>query len=154
MDIPSTCHICRLMLVSSPHLARSYHHLFPINPYEELSPQTLLSVHVSPCLCIVLPRSATLDEHRKLAPNCESSRPFLHHHLQLVKYAFRYTYRTARRLLSKYIGAMSARQRQYDIRQMSVASVLCSRLFPFDPNHEINSLCSSSDFKASLPGAG
>lgn len=29
------------MLISSPHLARSYHHLFPVQPYEELDKQTL-----------------------------------------------------------------------------------------------------------------
>jgi transcription initiation factor TFIIH subunit 2 len=28
--------VCRLTLVSSPHLARSYHHLFPVAPYEEV----------------------------------------------------------------------------------------------------------------------
>ena len=33
-DIPTDCDICGLMIVSSPHLARSYHHLFPVKPYE------------------------------------------------------------------------------------------------------------------------
>jgi len=33
-DIPTDCDICGLMIVSSPHLARSYHHLFPVRPYE------------------------------------------------------------------------------------------------------------------------
>mmetsp|Transcript_15661 Transcript_15661/g.23332 ORF Transcript_15661/g.23332 Transcript_15661/m.23332 type:complete len:197 (+) Transcript_15661:253-843(+) len=32
-DLPSTCEICALPLVSSPHLARSYHHLFPVPPF-------------------------------------------------------------------------------------------------------------------------
>ena len=27
--LPTTCPVCRLPLVSAPHLARSYHHLFP-----------------------------------------------------------------------------------------------------------------------------
>ena len=27
--VPTTCPVCRLPLVSAPHLARSYHHLFP-----------------------------------------------------------------------------------------------------------------------------
>ena len=40
-DIPSSCHICNLTLVSSPHLARSYHHLFPVKPFVELSPLVL-----------------------------------------------------------------------------------------------------------------
>ena len=33
-DVPTDCDICGLMIVSSPHLARSYHHLFPVKPYE------------------------------------------------------------------------------------------------------------------------
>lgn len=35
-DIPSACSICKLPLVSSAHLARSYHHLFPVAPFVEL----------------------------------------------------------------------------------------------------------------------
>jgi len=36
-ELPTDCQICNLTLVSSPHLARSYHHLFPVpifKPYE------------------------------------------------------------------------------------------------------------------------
>jgi transcription initiation factor TFIIH subunit 2 len=33
-DVPTDCDICGLMIVSSPHLARSYHHLFPVKPYK------------------------------------------------------------------------------------------------------------------------
>ncbi|KAF7984210.1 hypothetical protein HWV62_16000 [Athelia sp. TMB] len=33
-DVPTDCDICGLMIVSSPHLARSYHHLFPVRAYE------------------------------------------------------------------------------------------------------------------------
>lgn len=36
--IPSDCPICGLMLISSPHLARSYHHLFPVPLYSETPP--------------------------------------------------------------------------------------------------------------------
>ena len=32
-DIPTDCDVCGLMIVSSPHLARSYHHLFPVKAY-------------------------------------------------------------------------------------------------------------------------
>jgi len=31
-SLPTTCEICKLKLVSAPHLARSYHHLFPPAP--------------------------------------------------------------------------------------------------------------------------
>ncbi|OCH86130.1 TFIIH basal transcription factor complex subunit SSL1 [Obba rivulosa] len=33
-DVPTDCDICGLMIVSSPHLARSYHHLFPVKAYQ------------------------------------------------------------------------------------------------------------------------
>ncbi|KAF8325227.1 Ssl1-like-domain-containing protein [Cantharellus anzutake] len=36
-DVPTDCDICGLTIVSSPHLARSYHHLFPVKPYEARS---------------------------------------------------------------------------------------------------------------------
>lgn len=32
-ELPSQCNVCKLTLVSSPHLARSYHHLFPVQPF-------------------------------------------------------------------------------------------------------------------------
>ena len=35
-NVPTDCDVCGLMIVSSPHLARSYHHLFPVKPYEAL----------------------------------------------------------------------------------------------------------------------
>jgi len=34
-ELPAACHVCGLTLVSSPHLARSYHHLFPVPPFAE-----------------------------------------------------------------------------------------------------------------------
>lgn len=30
--------MCSLTLVSSPHLARSYHHLFPVRGFDEVPP--------------------------------------------------------------------------------------------------------------------
>lgn len=32
-DVPAECALCGMTLVSSPHLARSYHHLFPVPKY-------------------------------------------------------------------------------------------------------------------------
>lgn len=32
-NVPTDCDNCGLMIVSSPHLARSYHHLFPVKAY-------------------------------------------------------------------------------------------------------------------------
>lgn len=36
-ELPTECRVCGLTLVSSPHLARSYHHLFPIPTFNEES---------------------------------------------------------------------------------------------------------------------
>jgi transcription initiation factor TFIIH subunit 2 len=35
LELPSDCAVCGLKLVLAPHLARSFHHLFPVNPYVE-----------------------------------------------------------------------------------------------------------------------
>lgn len=35
-ELPADCATCGLTLMSAPHLARSYHHLFPLAPYTEL----------------------------------------------------------------------------------------------------------------------
>jgi len=35
-ELPTSCKICNLPLVSSPHLARSYHHLFPVPVFAEV----------------------------------------------------------------------------------------------------------------------
>ncbi|EXB98563.1 General transcription factor IIH subunit 2 [Morus notabilis] len=51
-ELPTECQTCGLTLISSPHLARSYHHLFPIVPFDEMS-TSLLS-----------------DPHRKLSKAC------------------------------------------------------------------------------------
>ena len=34
--LPSDCAVCGLKLVLAPHLARSFHHLFPVPPFEEV----------------------------------------------------------------------------------------------------------------------
>lgn len=35
-ELPAECHVCGLTLVSSPQLARSYHHLFPVRAFQEV----------------------------------------------------------------------------------------------------------------------
>ena len=35
-EVPMTCPVCKLMLISSAHLARSYHHLFPVPLFQEI----------------------------------------------------------------------------------------------------------------------
>ncbi|KAL5581209.1 hypothetical protein UlMin_013651 [Ulmus minor] len=51
-ELPTECCTCGLTLISSPHLARSYHHLFPIVPFDEV------------------PSSVLNDPHRKLPRVC------------------------------------------------------------------------------------
>lgn len=34
--LPIECRVCGLTLLAAPHLARSYHHLFPLDPFEEV----------------------------------------------------------------------------------------------------------------------
>ena len=36
-ELPADCTVCGLKLVLSPHLARSFHHLFPVAPFSEVS---------------------------------------------------------------------------------------------------------------------
>lgn len=45
-DVPADCVICGLTVVSSPHLARSYRHLFPVANWKEVSIRSVL--HPSP----------------------------------------------------------------------------------------------------------
>lgn len=35
-QLPAQCNVCSLQLNSSAHIARSFHHLFPVPPYQEL----------------------------------------------------------------------------------------------------------------------
>ena len=34
-ELPVECKVCGITLVIAPHLARSYHHLFPLEPFKE-----------------------------------------------------------------------------------------------------------------------
>ena len=36
-ELPVECKVCGITLVIAPHLARSYHHLFPLEPYKEIN---------------------------------------------------------------------------------------------------------------------
>ncbi|KAF6137412.1 hypothetical protein GIB67_036449 [Kingdonia uniflora] len=51
-ELPTECQICGLTLVSSPHLARLYHHLFPITPFNEVLSALLSNPrHTLPRVC-------------------------------------------------------------------------------------------------------
>lgn len=40
-EVPTKCRVCGLTLVSSAHLARSYHHLFPLKEFTEIEGEVL-----------------------------------------------------------------------------------------------------------------
>lgn len=44
-ELPIDCSICGLKLVSSPHLARSYHHLFPVQQFVEIEDEEIEKEH-------------------------------------------------------------------------------------------------------------
>ncbi|KAI9091976.1 hypothetical protein K1719_027911 [Acacia pycnantha] len=100
-ELPTECRICGLTLISSPHLARSYHHLFPIVPFDEVSPssrndphqklpnscfgcqQSLLNPGNKPSLSVICPKckqhfclDCDIYIHESLhnCPGCESFR--------------------------------------------------------------------------------
>lgn len=43
-DVPTECRVCGLTVVSSPHLARSYRHLFPVSRFAHLGGENLLTI--------------------------------------------------------------------------------------------------------------
>lgn len=58
-DLPTTCQVCNLPLVSSPHLARSYHHLFPVAKFTQhllqANTQDALAIKARKCFgCLLL----------------------------------------------------------------------------------------------------
>lgn len=75
-ELPTECRICGLTLVSSPHLARSYHHLFPITPFDDVPPSLPRNSHLS------LPKSCFGCQQSLLGPGkCTFS--FLLHSVHL-----------------------------------------------------------------------
>jgi transcription initiation factor TFIIH subunit 2 len=45
-ELPVECGVCGLTLVMAPHLARSYHHLFPLDSYKEIQNEKSDQSHV------------------------------------------------------------------------------------------------------------
>jgi len=52
-SLPAICHVCALTLVAAPHLARSYHHLFPLDTFE------LVEAATGPCAACQSPLEGT-----------------------------------------------------------------------------------------------
>ncbi|KAG5189259.1 general transcription factor II H, polypeptide 2 [Tribonema minus] len=70
-ELPSTCEICALPLVSSPHLARSYHHLFPVPPFDEQEASAAADTAAQSCEACLRPFAAKAS--RFMCPNCKGA---------------------------------------------------------------------------------
>ncbi|GAM24274.1 hypothetical protein SAMD00019534_074490 [Acytostelium subglobosum LB1] len=57
-ELPTDCQICSLSLVSSPHLARSYHHLFQVPFFVEINWRDMVN-EISCFSCLTIPRTST-----------------------------------------------------------------------------------------------
>nr|CAG4641686.1 EOG090X05VA [Eurycercus lamellatus] len=64
-ELPVECKQCGLTLVSAPHLARSYHHLFPIKPFKEREYVPDVASHCFSC-------AQPLGELEKQVYQCET----------------------------------------------------------------------------------
>lgn len=68
-ELPVECKACGLTLVSAPHLARSYHHLFPLPAFNELPAAELSSQH---CFSCARTFEATRDINLYQCPDCRN----------------------------------------------------------------------------------
>lgn len=76
-SLPTQCPCCDLTLVLSTHLARSYHHLFPLKPFDEVPLQhAYLSSNCFSCLSPFPETEHGLNgeshTHRFLCPDCNN----------------------------------------------------------------------------------
>ncbi|XP_055865019.1 general transcription factor IIH subunit 2-like [Biomphalaria glabrata] len=67
-ELPIECKACGLTLVSAPHLARSYHHLFPPEPYKEFLTSDIILVGK---VCCYACQIEILDPHVYVCEKCE-----------------------------------------------------------------------------------
>ena len=63
-DLPVECKVCGLTLVSASHLARSYHHLFPVDSFSE---QTLSTNKI----CAGCLKELSVGKTVVVCPNCK-----------------------------------------------------------------------------------
>ena len=70
-ELPVECRGCGLTLVSAPHLARSYHHLFPLPPFETFGRDTPLPEEQEGCAACGGPFPPTDSTHHP-AGNCDN----------------------------------------------------------------------------------
>jgi len=70
-ELPTDCAVCGLKLVLAPHLARSFHHLFPVSPFVEIAED----VEVTEELSSITSSSAIPIKVLSLPPLVSSSDP-------------------------------------------------------------------------------
>ncbi|KAI9208941.1 Ssl1-like-domain-containing protein [Polychytrium aggregatum] len=78
-ELPIGCPVCKLTLVSSPLLARSYHHLFPVDnfidlPWSKIDPSDQLPAS-NQCFACQIPFPARPPALRSRTPNAPSGGP-------------------------------------------------------------------------------
>ncbi|CAH1775381.1 unnamed protein product [Owenia fusiformis] len=61
-ELPVECKACGLILVSAPHIARSYHHLFPLDAYTEIPIQQLPPEQRICSACCVAIKDQTIQQ--------------------------------------------------------------------------------------------
>jgi len=69
-ELPVECKCCGLTLVSAPHLARSYHHLFPLPAFTEVP---LKDVETSHCMSCVRELKEGKDTTLYRCPDCHNT---------------------------------------------------------------------------------
>nr|CAD7259509.1 unnamed protein product [Timema shepardi] len=68
-ELPVECRACGLTLVSAPHLARSYHHLFPVENYKEMDIKDTVEKTE---LCFACQKKfGEYDKHIYICPTCD-----------------------------------------------------------------------------------
>lgn len=83
-DLPTVCQICNLPLVSSPHLSRSYHHLFPIVKFKSMTSSQVDSKAQGTCFGCLITLQYALDDSAFQCPTCfhyfcSECDEFIHH---------------------------------------------------------------------------
>ena len=72
-ELPVECKVCSLTLVSAPHLARSYHHLFPLEAFKEMPVTPSSSLKQQPFSAVLNSAPSTTNTSSSDLPsNCFS----------------------------------------------------------------------------------
>ena len=96
-QVPTDCPTCGITIIMSTHLARSYHHLFPVQNYEPVAWEAVSTTSPSNCFACAFPfppRPSNLDEtshvvmDSTLAPSSRYMCPKCHQHFCLECDAF------------------------------------------------------------------